>query len=119
MAAGERLHEAADVAGAGTAARRERRQLQPGDPPFGTGLERGHVRRLQVQAHDLVEERVRLGRCEPQVGGAHLEQLAAGPQPRSGNGGSARVVMARVTCGGRLSSRNVMTSWTAAVSMTW
>ena len=61
---------------------RQRRQLQGGDPPFGTPLQRRHVRGRQLQAHHLVEVRRSLVRREPQVGGTDLDQLATRSQPR-------------------------------------
>ena len=53
MASGERLDEPGDVApvgGAGTGPGRQRGQLQPGRPPLGARLERGHERGLQLAA---------------------------------------------------------------------
>jgi hypothetical protein len=77
------------------------------------------VRRIEVEAHDVIEECVRLAGGEAQVHGAQLEQLAAAAQPGQRQGGSARVVMAMVTWGGRWPSRNVTDSWTSGASMTW
>ena len=60
VAAGERLDEPRDVppvGGAGMGPGRQRGQLQPGRPPLGARLERGHERGLQLQPHHLVEER--------------------------------------------------------------
>ena len=87
VAAGERVDEAghpAGVPGAGAAAGRESGQLQPGGPSLGAVLEGGDVRRIEVEAHDVVEERVRLVGGEAQVRGAQLEELAAGAQPGQG-----------------------------------
>ena len=48
-----------------------------------------------------VEERRRLLGREAQVGGAQLGQLAAGAEPGSGSGGSARLAITRCIRGGR------------------
>jgi len=82
-APGEGVHEVADVRpGVGRPAPdRQGRELQPGDPPLRPGLERGDMLRAEAQAHDVVEEGGGLVLREPQVGGAHLAQLAAGSQP--------------------------------------
>src|SRR5262249_3178953 len=87
VAAGERVDEAGharSVPGAGVAAGRQGGQLQPGGPSLGAVLERGDVRRIEVEAHDVVEERVRLAGGEAQVRGAQLEELAAAAQPGQG-----------------------------------
>jgi hypothetical protein len=52
-----------------------------GNPFFGAGLQRGHVPRRQLQAHNPVQVRRRLIRGEAQLGRANLGQLAARPQP--------------------------------------
>ncbi len=84
MASRERLDELRDVAGpvggAGMGAGRQRSQLQSGRPPLGARLERGHKRGLQPQPHHLVEEHLRFVGGEPEVRGAHLHELATGPQ---------------------------------------
>jgi hypothetical protein len=49
-------------------------------------LERGDVRRIEVEAHEVIEECVRLAGGEAQVRGAQLEQLAAAAQPGQGQG---------------------------------
>ena len=111
MAAGERLDEAVQLA---RALCRQGRELQARRPALGALLERGDVVGLQLEPHHLVEERGRLRLGEAQVVGADLQQLPRARSRASGSGGSARVVIARVTCGGRLSSRKVTASWTSA-----
>ena len=51
---GEARDEAGDIV---TPLDRERRQLERGDPAFGTPFQRGDIRRRQVQIHHLVEVR--------------------------------------------------------------
>src|SRR6185369_17331023 len=117
VAAGERVDEAGhtrSVPGAGVAAGRQGGQLQSGGPSLGAVLERGDVRRIEVEAHEVIEECVRLADGEAQVRGAQRPRSRA-----KGRGGSARVVMAMVTWGGRWPSRNVTDSWTSDASMTW
>jgi hypothetical protein len=87
VAAGERVDEAghpSGVPGAGAAAGRQSRQLQPGGPSLGAVLEGGDVRRIEVEAHDVIEEGVRLVGGEAQVCGAQLEELATAAQPGQG-----------------------------------
>ena len=81
VAPGERLDEAVRVGRAGGG---EGGELQARGPSLGTPLERDDVLRLQAEPHDVVEERRRLGRGEPEVCGADLEQVPAGPEPRQG-----------------------------------
>ena len=77
MAAGEGGHEAGDV---GLGAQRQRRQLQPYRPAFGAFGQRG--RRWQVEVgRDLAEQFGRFVNVEPEIGGAHLSQLAPPPVP--------------------------------------
>ena len=91
VAAGERGDEAVDV---GLPAQRQARQLQPGRPALGPrGQRRGdRVRQRRTgprpagRSRDLLQQRRRLPRREPQVRGAQLGQLPAGPQPRQGQG---------------------------------
>ena len=59
---------------------RQRGQLQPGRPPLGARLERGHERGVQLQPHHLVEEHLRLVGGEPEVRGPHLHELATRAQ---------------------------------------
>ena len=84
MASGEGLDEPGDVSGpvggAGMGPGRQRGQLQPGRPPLGARLERGHERGLQPQPHHLVEEHLRLVGGEPEVRGPHLHELATRTQ---------------------------------------
>lgn len=86
MASGERLDEPGDVLRAvgrsGTGPSRQRGQLQPGRPALGARFERGHERGVELQLHHVVEERLRFAGGEPQVGGAHLHELATRAQAR-------------------------------------
>ncbi len=83
MAAGERSDEVAEVGPPRrSSARGQGGQLQAGDPSLGPLLERGDVRRLEPQAHHVVEEGGRLLVGESQVGRTDLLQLAAGAQAR-------------------------------------
>ncbi len=55
-------------------------QLQRGGPPLGPALQRADLGSGQLEAHRVeVGRRLLLG--EPQVGRAHLDELAPGPQP--------------------------------------
>ena len=78
VAAGERGHESGGIV---LSAQRQRGQLQPRCPALGPGRQRRH-RRAGEGRGDLLEQRRCFSRGEPQVGGAHLGQLAARPQPR-------------------------------------
>ncbi len=60
-------------------------QLQAGGPALGAGLQGRKVRRCQLQAHAAGELAGLVG-GEAQVGGAHLGQLPARPQPGQGQG---------------------------------
>ena len=84
MASREGLDEPSDVSRpvgrAGMGPGRQRGQLQPGRPPLGARLERGHERWLQLQPHHLVEERLRFVGGEPEVRGPHLHELATRTQ---------------------------------------
>ncbi len=84
MASGEGLDEPGDVSGAvgraGMGPGRQRGQLQPGRPPLGARLERGHECGIELQLHHLVEERLRFVGGEPEVGGPHLHELATRTQ---------------------------------------
>ncbi len=86
VAAGELLDEPLDAAGPGRGAPacRERGELEPGGPALGARLQGGDLRLGEIEPHDVVEEPARLVPGEAQVGGAHLDELAAGPQPREG-----------------------------------
>ena len=77
VAAGEGGHEARDV---GLGAQRQRRQLQPDGPAFGPFGQRGGGREVEV-GRDLAEQFRRLVEVEPEIGGAHLTQLAPPPVP--------------------------------------
>ena len=72
MASGESLDEPGDVSGAvgraGMGPGRQRGQLQPGRPPLGARLERGHEGGIEVQLHHLVEEHLRFVGGEPPPG---------------------------------------------------
>ena len=89
VAAGERGDEAVDVV---VAAQRQASQLQPGGPALGPrGQRRGdRVRQRRTGprsargSRGLLQQRRRLLGCEPQIRGAQLGQLPAGPQPRQG-----------------------------------
>ena len=84
VAAGERGDEAVDVA---ASAQRQAGQLQPGRPAFGPrGQRRGHrVRQRRTgprsagRGRDLLQQRRRLPRREPQFRGAQLGQLLLMP----------------------------------------
>ena len=86
MASGERLDKPGDVSrplgGARMGPGRQRRQLQPGRPPLGARLERGHECGLQLQPHHLVEEHLRFIGGEPEVRRPHLDELATRTQTR-------------------------------------
>ena len=70
--------EAADVV---PALHRQRRQLEGRDPALGPTLQRRHVRIGELETHRTVEVGNGLLGREAQVGGAHLDQLAAGSKP--------------------------------------
>jgi len=57
-------------------------QLQARCPPLGAGGQRHDRCAGQVAAKGFTQQGPGLGRGEPQVGGAQLSQLPAGPQPR-------------------------------------
>ncbi len=57
-------------------------QLQSGHPPLGPGRQRRHRRVRQVSTSRFAQQHRRLSHGEPQVGGAQLRQLPAGPQTR-------------------------------------
>src|SRR5664279_6079668 len=59
----------------------ERGQLERSDPAFGASLQCGDVCRCEAQPNDVVEIGRHFVGSEAQVGGADLDQLAAGPQP--------------------------------------
>ena len=106
VVAGEAGDEAGDVV---AALHRQRRQLERGDPALGAPLQRGDVLGRQRQPHHVVEVGRGLVGGEAQVGGADLDQLAAGPQPgqrqrRVGAAGDHQVQSAA----GRWSSRNAI-----------
>ncbi len=61
---------------------RKRRQLQAGDPAFGTVFQRGDVGGREAEAHHLVEKFGSFSGGKAQIGGAEFGQLAAGTQPR-------------------------------------
>jgi hypothetical protein len=83
VAAGEGGHECGRV---GPVVQRQPGQLQSGRPPFGALRKRRDLGLGQVQAHDLPEQGRRLVAREPQSGGAHLGEPAAGPQARQRQG---------------------------------
>ena len=82
VATGERRHERGDIR---PAAQRQGGQLQPGCPPLGPRRQRCHRRIRQTHTgtsrHLLLQERRRFVRGKPQLVGAQLGQLPAGPQP--------------------------------------
>jgi hypothetical protein len=82
VAAGEGGHETGHV-GLGT--QRQRRQLQPHGPAFGAFGQRGRDREIKV-GRDLAEQLRRLVEVEPEIGGAHLTELAPPPVPGQAKG---------------------------------
>ena len=81
VAAGERGHEPGHVA---LPAQRQASELEAGGPAFGAAGQRGHgrIRQAAFGARPyLGQQSRRLTRREPQIGGAQLGQLPAGPQP--------------------------------------
>lgn len=119
VAAGERVDKLAGPA-ASVALSGEGGELQACRPALGATLERGDVRGLEVEAHRLVEECLRLFWREPQVRRADSSSSPRVRSRASGNGGSARVVRAAtLACGGRWSSRKVIASCTATLSTAW
>jgi len=122
VAPGERLDKPRDVtrpvAGAGMHPGRQRGQLQSRRPPLGARLERGHQRRVQPQPHHLVEEHRRFVGGELEVRGPYLDELATRTQAGKRERRVGPSGIASVTCGGRLSRRNLTASWTAAASIT-
>ena len=78
MAAGERGHERGGI---GLPAQRQRGQLQPRRPPLGPGRQR-RQRRLRQGGRRVLEQLRCLRGGEPQLGHAHLGQLAARSQSR-------------------------------------
>ena len=89
VAAGEGGDKARNVAAAPHGRRhlrrvrskRNRRQLQPGDPAFGANFERGEVVGRQSQPHHLIEKRRGFFGRKAQVGRADFDQLITGAQP--------------------------------------
>ena len=77
VAAGESGHEAHDV---GLVAQGQRGQLQPDGPALGPLGQRGHRGKVEF-GHDLAEQFGRLIQVEPEIGCAHLTQLAPAPVP--------------------------------------
>jgi hypothetical protein len=61
-------------------------ELQRGDPPLCPRFEGVHVGGGEVESHRIVQVGRRLLLGEAQVGGTHLEQLAARPQAGEGPG---------------------------------
>ena len=82
VAAGEGGHETGHV-GLGT--QRQRRQLQAHGPAFGAFGQRGRYREVEI-GQDLAEQLGRLVEVEPEIGGAHLAQLAPSPVPGQAKG---------------------------------
>ena len=82
--------------GVGASLHGEGGQLQPGDPAFGAGFERGNVCISQFQPHHPVEKLGGLGGGEAQVGERAIRSVGRGRagEPR-GSGGSSRVAMTR------------------------
>ena len=78
MTAAEGRHEPGGIR---LPAQRQGGQPQAGHPAFGAGRQRRHRRGGQVSTSRFAEQRRRLSRGEPQVGGAQLGQLPASPQP--------------------------------------
>jgi len=79
VAAAERRREPGRVR---VPAQRQSGQLQPRGPSLGAGHQRRHRRTGQARPGRLAQQRRRLLTGEPQIGGAQLSQLTAGPQPR-------------------------------------
>ena len=87
-------------AGVVAALHRQRGQLQGGDPALGALVQRRDVALGQREAHRAVEVGRGLLGGEAQVGGPHLDQLAACPHPRQrqrrvGPGGEHQVQLRR------------------------
>ena len=63
---------------------RQRRQFQAGNPAFGAGFQRRHIRRRQIEAHDLINENGRFRFSKPQINISYLCHLAAHPPAGQG-----------------------------------
>ena len=79
MAAAEGRHKPGGIR---LSLQRQGGQLQAGRPPFGAGRQRHHRRGGQDIANRFPQQRGRLLGGEPQIAGAQLGELPAGPQPR-------------------------------------
>ena len=93
VVAGEVVDERSDVV---AVVQRQRCELQRGDPTFGPRFQRADLGGGEVQVHRVVEVARRFVGGEAEVGGADLEQLAAGApscerQRRIGPGGEHEV----------------------------
>jgi hypothetical protein len=81
VVAGERIDEGGRpvrIARLGAPARRQRGQLQADRPSLGAGLQSGDVHGIEIQPHDVVEERAGLVGREAQVRGTELQEFATG-----------------------------------------
>ena len=81
VVAGKGLHEAVHV---GAPAHGEGGQLQPGNPAFSACLQCGHIRGGEGEPRGLLQKGGGLCGGEAQVGGAHVDHLAAGAQAGEG-----------------------------------
>ena len=116
LVAGERLDELVSVV---SSPQREGRQVETGRPALGPLHEPGHVRGVEVEPLLLVEQVVRLGDGEPELGVGDLEQLAPGPQPGDGQrwlhpGGEHQLESGR-----RMVQQEVTASCTSALAIRW
>ena len=59
---------------------RKRRELQRGDPPFCSPLQRCHVPCSQIQTHRVTEVGGGLVRRKPQIRRSDFDELTSGPQ---------------------------------------
>ena len=84
VAAGERLDEVGDLGVARDGPQGQRGELKAGDPAFGALLEGIDLCGIEVQAHPLVQELLRLSGGEAQVGAADFDDLSAAAQSREG-----------------------------------
>ena len=93
----ERPDEPSDILGA---LQGQSRQLQAGNPAFGTVFQGGDIGCREVKPHHLIEEYGGFGGGKTQVGGAQFGQLAPGAQPGQGKlgifaGGNDQVQLRR------------------------
>ena len=103
----------------GPSRHRQRGEVEARRPSLGA-LHQVTDRSLgQVHVLDGQQGRGLVGR-EGQLGGADLRESAGRPQPgRSGDPGSARVMITRCACWGRCSTRNSTWRWQSTSRRTW